>query len=392
MKYRPVDPPRLFAVGRGEKIRLKDCARIELEPDEQVTFVTSSGTEYDVVRKTWGYYATPSLNGRLPGFGLKVALVQSGDRLYLLLVEKGKEKEFEGYLKDQGMEVLSWLSDPIEIPSGNGKRDAIRRCPLCDATGFDLVFRYDAPPKGETRFEGFDPKNYRREIWRCRLCGHFVNDCKMEPKGFYQGAYVQGTYGAEGMRAAFKRIQALPPEKSDNYHRVKRIDGYAREVWQGRLSRPTVLDVGSGLCVFLARMKEAGWECTALDPDQGAAEHARSEVGVKAICGDFMERGDLGSYDLIAFNKVLEHVADPVAMLKKSRRHLRAGGMVYVEVPDGEAAALEGPEREEFFIEHLCVFSPASLGLLAAKAGFRVRLIERLREPSGKYTLSAFLE
>ena len=36
------------------------------------------------------------------------------------------------------------------------------------------------------------------------------------------------------------------------------------------------------------------------------------------------------------------------------------GDLVYVELPDAEGAALHGPGREEFFIEHHHVFSAAS--------------------------------
>jgi hypothetical protein len=54
-------------------------------------------------------------------------------------------------------------------------------------------------------------------------------------------------------------------------------------------------------------------------------------------------------------------------------------------------AADEGAEREEFFIEHLAVYSMASLALLARSAGLRVERAERIREPSTKYTLYAFL-
>ncbi len=77
--------------------------------------------------------------------------------------------------------------------------------------------------------------------------------------------------------------------------------------------------------------------------------------------------------------------------LAKSAKHLNPGGFVYVEVPDGEAAVHEGPGREEFFIEHHHVFSAASLALLATRAGFNVQVIERLHEPSTKYTLRGFL-
>jgi hypothetical protein len=64
---------------------------------------------------------------------------------------------------------------------------------------------------------------------------------------------------------------------------------------------------------------------------------------------------------------------------------------VYVELPDGEAAAADGAEREEFFIEHSHVFSMSSLCLLARQAGFSADCIERVHEPSTKYTLRAFL-
>src|SRR5207245_1601001 len=94
--------------------------------------------------------------------------------------------------------------------------------------------------------------------------------------------------------------------------------------------------------------------------------------------------------DVVSFNKVLEHVADPVAMLERARQYLRAGGFVYVEVPDGETAAADGPGREEFFIDHLHVFSAASLALLGSRAGCAAQTIERLHEPSGKHTLRAF--
>lgn len=264
------------------------------------------------------------------------------------------------------------------------------RVPTCPCGREDLVavFRYDAPPEGESRFD-FSGTRYRRDILRCPTCGHFVSRHDMDMSGLYAGEYVDATYGA-AMRAAFERIIALPSERSDNEGRVRRLVDFARSRFPD--APPTVLDVGSGLCVFLHRMKREGWTCTALDPDPRAAAHARDVVGVTAICGDFEMASELGVFQVITFNKVLEHVCDPVAMLARARRHLEPGGLVYVELPDGEAAWRDGFGREEFFIEHHHVFSMASTAILAARADFSVRLMERLREPSGKYTLRAFLE
>nr|WP_245168177.1 class I SAM-dependent methyltransferase [Desulfobaculum xiamenense] len=204
------------------------------------------------------------------------------------------------------------------------------------------------------------------------------------------------TYGGEkGLEEAFTRIVSLPPERSDNVWRVARIISFAEARY--RSSDPSgaalrLLDVGSGLGVFPHAMRQAGWNCMALDTDERLVAHARKAAGVLAVCGDFLTLPGLEGFDAITFNKVLEHVADPVAMLAAAGEKLAPGGFVYLEVPDGVSALADGPWREEFFVEHLHVFSCASVAIMAERAGFAPLAIERVNEPSGKYTLRAFLE
>lgn len=112
MRFKEIIPPRAFEVGKGESIEIFDCAQVELAPNEQITLKTESGSEYDIVRKSWGYYATPSLNSRLKFFGLKTALVKSvSSKFYILLVEIGKEEEFQKYLKIEELTIVCWLDD-----------------------------------------------------------------------------------------------------------------------------------------------------------------------------------------------------------------------------------------------------------------------------------------
>lgn len=109
MKITLTEPPRVFSTG-NERIKIKDCVHIKLERNEQVTFVTESGTEYDVVRKDWGYYATPSLNGRLKSFNLRGVLIKNSmGKFYILLVEQGKEDSFMEYLKAEKQKIVMWL-------------------------------------------------------------------------------------------------------------------------------------------------------------------------------------------------------------------------------------------------------------------------------------------
>jgi SAM-dependent methyltransferase len=262
-------------------------------------------------------------------------------------------------------------------------------CPLCRGP-LATTFEYDARPAGETEFD-IAPDRYRRSYAQCSTCGLYAADLgALDLDALYAGAYVDATYAADGIGATFDRIMALAPERSDNAGRVARVV----EWLGGRSGR--ILDVGSGLGVFPAALRRNGFDAVvALDPDARAVEHTRSRAGVEAVVGDFMDAGDLGlgRFDLVTLNKVLEHVPDPVAMLARVHDHLEPGAAVYVELPDGEAAALDpdGQGREEFFLEHLWVFGPASLALLARAAGFAVQRLERLREPSGKYTVYAFL-
>jgi hypothetical protein len=111
MRFDAKHPPRTFVVGNAGPITMSDCGTVTLEPDEQITFVTETGAEYDIARKDWGFYATPSVNGRLTQFGLRAVLIQNRgtDRYFILLVERGREMSFETYLEVENLRVVHWL-------------------------------------------------------------------------------------------------------------------------------------------------------------------------------------------------------------------------------------------------------------------------------------------
>lgn len=212
----------------------------------------------------------------------------------------------------------------------------------------------------------------------------------MDLQSIYDSAYWDRTYGGDRMAATFRKIMALPTDRSDNRARASRVDGVWREL-TGNRDPGTLFDIGSGLAVFPAVMREIGWDCVALDPDMRGAKHAQEMAQVDAVSGDFMATSIERVFDLISFNKVLEHVLNPVEMLSRARAFLKPNGVCYVELPDGNAALKDSPEREEFFVEHYDAYSPDSIGLLASHAGFQMKLLDQVVEPSGKYTLRAFL-
>ena len=112
MRFERTDPMRVFQVGLDQQISISDCGRVSLEPDEQVTFVTPAGKEHDFVAKNWGFYATPSINGRLADQGFKTALVKNSfGKYYIMVVDPEQMVDFNAYLKIERHEIAEWLDE-----------------------------------------------------------------------------------------------------------------------------------------------------------------------------------------------------------------------------------------------------------------------------------------
>lgn len=118
MNIDELEPPRSFCVGVSG-ITLQHCADVRLEPDEMVTFITPEGSEYDVVRKSWGYYATPSLQNRILKNGFRAALAQNKNTKdkFIVLVQENHLLDWSEYAARENLVVLAWLSDAEPAPN-----------------------------------------------------------------------------------------------------------------------------------------------------------------------------------------------------------------------------------------------------------------------------------
>ena len=262
-------------------------------------------------------------------------------------------------------------------------------CSLCRSENTLLVREIFERPEGETDFK-ISESDYQRSYFRCHDCGVYFADHNYDFEELYQGDYNASTYASE-VRNTYDRIMSLPVGKSDNRIRCARVDKFLnRSEMEPKSSR--ILDVGSGLCVFLGGMMELGYRGVCVDPDPISTAHAKN-IGVeRAFTGSLEEIDSDETFELVTLNKVLEHVTNPVAMLMAATSHLTDDGVLYLELPDGLGATRENDlkDREEFFIEHYYAFDEASTRFLMESAGLKVEMIESIVEPSNKYTIIAF--
>ena len=146
-----------------------------------------------------------------------------------------------------------------------------------------------------------------------------------------------------------------------------------------------VLEVGCGTG-SLSRIvaDKCGAEVVGIEPDTQRAEQARArglEVHVGYLSPELI--GNIGSFDVVLLADVLEHVANPRAMLLLSRQALRVGGAVVVSVPNVAHWSVRADlfrgrfHYQQFGImdaTHLRWFTLDTLKALITSSGFKVTI------------------
>ncbi|MEA2386022.1 MAG: hypothetical protein QOJ22_196 [Thermoleophilaceae bacterium] len=108
------------------------------------------------------------------------------------------------------------------------------------------------------------------------------------------------------------------------------LEHMERYVSPGRL-----LDVGSGPGFLLSVARGRGWSVRGVDLNRWAADHAREELGLDVTCQPLAAAGfDDASFDAVTMMDLIEHVADPGALVAEAARITRPGGALVIHTPD----------------------------------------------------------
>jgi 2-polyprenyl-3-methyl-5-hydroxy-6-metoxy-1,4-benzoquinol methylase len=136
----------------------------------------------------------------------------------------------------------------------------------------------------------------------------------------------------------------------------------------------SLLDVGCGNGIFLDFARHAGWQAQGVDFDAEAVaccvrKGLAVQLGGIEVLADQTER-----FDWITLSHVIEHVYDPVGLLRACHRLLKPGGGLWISTPNLDAqghhdfgAAWRGLEPPR----HLVLFSRSSLFRALRDADFQ---------------------
>lgn len=115
-------------------------------------------------------------------------------------------------------------------------------------------------------------------------------------------------------------------------------DGIYREALdriEGQVGRGRLLDVGCGCGFFLREALQRGWDAKGIDPSRESIEYLRRTIGDAGIRGTLEDCSPGERYDAVTMINVLDHLAEPWNDVTRAAGLLRAGGLLYMRVPNG---------------------------------------------------------
>lgn len=131
-----------------------------------------------------------------------------------------------------------------------------------------------------------------------------------------------------------------------------------------------LLDVGAGSGILVREALKMGYDAEGVEPSKSLQKHA-AQLETNVHLGTLPHPDIKGKFDTITVIDVIEHVLEPVALLKEVAKHLKPGGYGIVVTPDVSSLAsrILGHKWWHFRIAHVGYFNKKNLTLAVQKAG-----------------------
>jgi SAM-dependent methyltransferase len=233
---------------------------------------------------------------------------------------------------------------------------------VCDIPEFPFLLR-PLPPAVIARLkkEGM-PDAMPLRFGICRMCGHMILQLRPSDEvslRLYEDFY--GTYLS-------KLELGFATEDADEF-----VDLFNKHLRKGLLDGARVFEIGCYDGYVLSQLQGYGMEVLGCDPSDGA--RIGQERGIPII-HDFYSPDAVpsGHFDVVMNRHLIEHIASPVEFMASFRKVMGDSGYIMIETPNG-AYHLRHSQLDPFHLEHLSVFTPASLSFCLGRAGFQIERI-----------------
>lgn len=203
---------------------------------------------------------------------------------------------------------------------------------------------------------------YPFTLLHCTLCGHIQKDLDSAWYACLDGLYLRHY---DDYRVIGRQVNYVGGKIVDRDHDA----AVKLDTLLGLGESGTMLDIGCGAGRFIAAFarRKPGWIVAGYDVSDAHSSHVHTTRGVRFYSGPNGLHRISQRFDLITLNHVLEHLPNPIGVLREIQDLLKPAGRLVVRVPFFAAV-----NTDFFLMEHCSHFSPETLRRALAAAGFEV--------------------
>jgi 2-polyprenyl-3-methyl-5-hydroxy-6-metoxy-1,4-benzoquinol methylase len=231
--------------------------------------------------------------------------------------------------------------------------DSVERCWVCGGPALVLAKAGNLPPALSADHFKISDSDYGRtaDLFRCKTCGFRQASDLPDVLRFYQDMADDAYEHGRDARSTQARML------------VRTVARYC--------SRGRLLDVGAGSGILVAEAGKMGYEAEGIEPS-GPLSALAAKHRLNVHHGVLPMAAVRGPFDVATVIDVIEHVPDPVNLLRSVRSVLAVGGYAAVVTPDVSSlmARVLGARWWHYRIAHIGYFDRHTLTLALRTAGF----------------------
>ena len=259
-------------------------------------------------------------------------------------------------VEDFSQRISDTRKSRTKIYQNRENLEKVLHCPICNKKSDDAIEKLNI---------------YGARYCKCLECSHYFvlyRPNEISIREFYKvNKEYQSTYADK--RTLRTRVeQVVTPKAKYLIEQYKKI--------YGRPPR-SILDVGAGSGHFVHSCRQLGLVCEGIEISDLGRTFAKEYFDIDLIDQDFTKVANQYEYDIVTFWGVIEHVTQPVEMLKTATNSLGNEGMIVADVPRWNCfstavhqALPTSVVRHLDPIDHLQCFSDSSLATAFYLGGF----------------------
>ena len=266
------------------------------------------------------------------------------------------------------------------------------KCINCGSKNYKLIFSYANPDKYEKQIGIVKyHKKFNRKIYCCKTCDMYFSNYiffNNPMDKIYKNEYRKNRN--QDPLALLKKIVKLSFKNSETKQRIVLIKENIKIFENSKMikirKKRKLLDIGGASGIFAFEFKNKNWSSTILDPSKQG--NFIKKLKVKYIQKKIDNKLKLKKkYDLVTLIYTLEHILNPIKILKIVKKTLTKNGLLYIEVPNSIAFKYFKKSNDIFNSCHLWFWNSFNISMMLNHLGFEIFFIRSEKEIRGHYSL-----